>query len=597
MLSYSFSVECPSAQRQSFLLQAREAFAIGLLTKAEGELVNSKQELHTFIKAAYSLTVTHKWLGTSPELLAQATQACQKALTHFYDYCHADGQDRASLCAEIMHLVGQVKLLLQVAPFLNSDKASFTPDSYRNIQNKSVNFTLEGFRKVMQKFQRYHASLCETSDTHCKGTKEEIDGARLCITSWGTTIDTLSTECSTETCKIPKDTCKGNRPQSISNSSAMDPPQKSELCATLGSTDDFGSSWHNFSLSSSGSPQPSSSGYTGSSVCAIEHKGNMIDQSCLTTEVDDEDSVRESHDENKKRDRAVDFHPVPQYSTLVTSSSNTGRDSAKFEVVEAAIETLNSEEDAVADVVGGPLSPSVSGAAVQSLSQLALRTSSSSLSDSFSSQSSWEKISIDLHSPTDRNPQPPCLSKPGTGQSSKSPDSDESFFLLETLDSDDPVNDLAHQKLAFGLESVASSKRQPQQSFDVDPNAETEVDSLPVQPEPVTKDSSAVPQPNLCIPTATSTESSFEMLEAGHPPSKVTPTERVNPPQSMNPLCYSCVKHSIVGSVLPERQYLLSQLDYHALLAGVCHECLLKRLQSDKMQFKLKTHRTAHSRF
>ncbi|KAF7658457.1 hypothetical protein LDENG_00012660 [Lucifuga dentata] len=600
LLSYSFSMECPSSQRQSFLLQAREAFAIGLLTKVEGELVTSKQELHTFLKAAYSLVVTHKWLGTSPEDLAEATQACQKALTHFYDYCHADSQDRDSLCAQIMHLVGQVKIVLQVEPFLNSDKGSFIPDGYRNIENKSVNFSLEGFAKVMQGFQKYHASLCGTSDTNCKGSNEEVDGAKLCITALGTTIGTLSTDCSTETCKIPKDACKGDQPQQkISDSFAMDPPQKFELCTTLRSTDDLGSSWHNLSLSS-GSPRPSSSGCTGSSVHAVEHKGSMSDQSCLTTEVED-DSVQEHPDKHKRRDRVVGFHTFPGSSILVSSSSNTGSDSDKFEMGEAAIETLNSEEDGV---TAGPLKPPVTRAAEQSLSQLTLRTSSSSLSDSFSSQSSWEKISADLLSPTNRDIQL-TLSKPGSGQSSKSPDSDGSFFLLDTFDSktSSSANDPTYKNTTFGLESGPLLKPQPLQSLDVDPNAETEIDSLPVNPEPATKHSYEFPQPNLeksvmeqCIPTKTSTDSSFEMLEAaGHPQRKLASTENRNLPQMKNPLCYSCVNQSIVGSVVPDKQYLLSQQDYRALLAGVCHECLLKRLQSNKMLFKLKTHTTAYN--
>ncbi|KAK5893784.1 hypothetical protein CgunFtcFv8_006623 [Champsocephalus gunnari] len=192
LLSYSFSVECPATQRQSFLLQAREAFSIGLLTKAEGELVTSKQELHTFLKAAYSLTVTHKWLGTPSSVVAKATEACQKVLAHFYDYSNAETQHKDSLCGEITQLVAQVKLLLRVDPFNNSEKGSFIPDSYRNIEDTSVDFTLEGFAKVMRKFQKYHASLCDTTNTNCKGAKE---GVTLCITALGTTI---GTECGTE---------------------------------------------------------------------------------------------------------------------------------------------------------------------------------------------------------------------------------------------------------------------------------------------------------------------------------------------------------------------------------------------------------------
>ncbi|XP_035531732.1 alpha-protein kinase 1 [Morone saxatilis] len=605
LLSYSFSVECPVSHRQSFLLHAREAFTIGLLTKAEGELVTSKQELHTFLKAAYSLTVTHKWLGTPQEVVAQATQACQKALADFYDY-DSDMQDKDSLCAEIMNLVSQVKLLLQVEPFLNSDKGSFIPDSYRNIKDTSVNFTLEGFAKVMQRFQKYHASLCETGNINCKGTKDEIDAARLCITALGTTIGTLNTECSTEASRVSKDALNGEKPQQRgSTSPASHPPQENNLCTTLGSTDNLGSSWQNFSLSSSGSPRPSSSGYTGS--IAIEREAHASNQSCVTTEVDDDrsDSMLQSAT-NRKRDlqgctSGVSSHIVQRSTIPATSSSNASSDSEKFEVIQAGIETLGSGEDWMPDI-GVPLKPSVAEGAAQSLSQLNFRTSSSSLSDSFSSQSSWEKISADLNSPTNRNPLLNSLSKAGTSQSNKS---DGSFFLLETLGSEtsDSAHDPTHKNHTSGWESGASSIPRPLQSLNVGPKMHTEAVSVFLKP--ATENSLATPHPNhsqfvpeQCASTETSTKSSFEMLEenlSGHQGSKVTSIEKVNVPQTKNPLCYSCLKHSPVAGVVPERQFWLSQQDYQALLAGVCHECLLKRLHSDKTQFKLKKHRTAYS--
>ncbi|KAF1380407.1 hypothetical protein PFLUV_G00163410 [Perca fluviatilis] len=594
LLSYSFSVECPASERQSFLLQASEAFAIGLLTKAEGELVTSQQELHTFLKAAYSLTVAHKWLGTPQEVVAQATRACQKALANFYDYCNADTQDKDGLCAEIMHLVGQVKLLLRVEPFLNSDKGSFIPDSYGNIKDTLVNFTLEDFAKVMKRFQKYHASLCKTTNASCKGTKDDIDETRLCITALGTTIGTLYTECSTEACKVAP---KGEEPQERGSCSpAVHPPQKSDLCTTLGSTDNLGSSWQNFSLSSSGSPRPSSSGFTGSS--GVEREAKARNQSCLTSEVNDDrsDSVLQSADGNKKRgshgcNSGVGSQTALRSAIPASSSSNGSADSDKFEVIQAGIETLDTDEDWMTEVGLAPKQSAAEGA-VQSLSQLALRTSSSSLSGSFSSQSSWEKLSADLNSPTNGKPQPSSVSKAGSVQSGKSAESDGSFFLLETLDSksSDSAHDPMHKNHTSGWEF------RPLESLNVDPNINREVDSISVKPA-----TSATPHPNLpeqCASTETSTESSFEMLDehqSGPQHSDVTTSEKVNVPQIKNPLCYSCLKHSAVTSVVPESQYLLSQQDFQALLAGVCHECLLKRLHSDKTQFKLKTHRTAYS--
>nr|XP_040038160.1 alpha-protein kinase 1 isoform X2 [Gasterosteus aculeatus aculeatus]XP_040038161.1 alpha-protein kinase 1 isoform X2 [Gasterosteus aculeatus aculeatus]XP_040038162.1 alpha-protein kinase 1 isoform X2 [Gasterosteus aculeatus aculeatus]XP_040038163.1 alpha-protein kinase 1 isoform X2 [Gasterosteus aculeatus aculeatus]XP_040038164.1 alpha-protein kinase 1 isoform X2 [Gasterosteus aculeatus aculeatus] len=588
LLSYNFSVECPDSQRRPFLLQAREAFSIGLLTKEEGELVTSKQELHTLLKAAYSLTVTHKWLGTSLEVVEQANQACQKALAKFYDYCNADIQDKDGLCAEIMHLVTQVKLLLRVEPFINTDKGSFIPDSYRNTKDTLVNFTLEGFAEVMLRLQKHHASLCETTNTSCKRTTDKIDGEKLCITAMGTTIGTLNTECSTEACKVSEEPVnKGSKPTCVHLT------QRSDPCSTLGSTDNLGSSWQNVSLSSSGSPRPSGSNFTGGP--AIGPQAKVCNQNCLTTEVDDwSDSLLHFTDENKS---PVSSQTVPRPVNPPTSSSNASCASEKFEVIQAGIETLDTGENCMIDDVAAE--PSATEGAAQSLSQLALGTFSSSLNDSFGSQSSWEKISLDPNSPTIRKPQLSSPSKEGTSDSSRSPESDRSFFLLETLDSEtnDSAHHPTHKNHTSGGEFRDVFRPRTLERPIVKPNMHTEVDSVCVKP--ATNNSSATPYPNLSqfVPeqfasTENSTGSSFEMLEdhqSGDKPAEVIP------PQMKNSSCYSCVKQSSVADIVPQSPYVLSQHDYQALLAGVCYECLLKRLHSDKTQFKLKTHRTAHS--
>uniref|UniRef100_A0A3Q1FZK8 Alpha kinase 1 n=1 Tax=Acanthochromis polyacanthus TaxID=80966 RepID=A0A3Q1FZK8_9TELE len=568
-LSFSFSVECPASQRQSFLLQAKEAFGIGLLTKTEGELVTSKQELHTFLKAAYSLTVTLKWLGTPGEVVDQAAQACQEALAKFYEYCKANTQNKENLCTEIMHLVAKVKLLLQVEPFPNSDKQSFIPDSYRNLKDTSVHFTMEGFSKVMQRFQKYHESLCETINGSCRGDKDEMHRKRLCLTALGTTIGPLSTECGTEASKEFTDPPKAETPQQRgSDLSFVHLPQKSALPPTLGSKDNLGSSWQHFSLSSSGSPQPSSSGYIGSSA---KHGQNPSNQSCLTTEADDDrsDSMLQSADENKKQNSQVFNSRVSSYAApnpAIPAPSSSNAISEKFTGLQAEVGTLSSTEDWMADVAEG---------AVESLSQLALKTSSSSLSDSFSSQSSWEKIPADLNSPVYRKPQPSSLSKAETSKISKSPESDGSFCLMETFDSatSDSALDHVYKNHTYGGKVRASFKPQPLESFNVCSNMEAGIDSVPVKH--ANNNSVATPHglsqalTEQCAETEASPEaspeSSFEMLE-------------MNAPQSKNPLCYSCVHPRTEDDVVPARQYLLSLWDYQALLAGVCHECLLKRL-------------------
>ncbi|XP_034532651.1 alpha-protein kinase 1 [Notolabrus celidotus] len=584
LLSHSFSVRCPSHQRQSYLQQAKEAFEIGLLTKAEGELVSSKQELHTFIKAAYSLTVTHKWLGTPLEVIVQATQACQKALATFYDYCKADTQDKDDLWEEIMHLLTRVKLLLKVEPFLNSDKGFFIPDSYRNITDTSVNFTLEGFKKVIQRFRKYHASLCETTNSCCSGTGDKRDGARLCITALGTTVGAPKTESSTESHSVTKDAPNGEEPQHL--------PLKSNLGTTLESTDDLGSSWHNISLSSSGSLRLSNDNNTGN--VAADCAAYARFQSCVTTEVDGDDNMSESAEKNRKQELqdCNSGFGSPTVPMSVTSSNSSNPEKSEM----AQAETLGTK-DLMTGVVGLPLKPSVGEGAVESLSQLTLRTSSSSLGDSFGSKSSWEKISLDPNSPISRIPQAHSLSQAGTRQVFKTPESHESIFLLETLDtqSSDSAVGPTHKTHTSEVESEALSKPRPLRT-DMDPK----VDNISFKPatkdflpNPIPRQSQFVPEQ--CFSTDTSTESSFEMLEenhSGHRSSGDVSAEHVNLPQSRNPSCYSCLKRSI--GVVPESQYVLSQQDYQALLAGVCHGCLLKRLQSDKTRFQLKKHSATH---
>lgn len=538
LLSYSFSVECPANRRESFLLQASEAFRISLLTKAQGQLVTSKQELHTFLKAAYSLTVAHKWLAAPQEVVEKATQACQEALAKFYKY-DAATQDKDALCAEIMHLVSHVKLLLQVEPFLNSDQRSFIPDSYRNIKDTSLNFTLEGFAKVIQKFQRYHASLSQTTEVKCKGSEDCVDGKRLCITSFGT----LTTECYSDD---STDATKRNEPTQSLDSPAELKLQKCDSGATTVSTDSLGSSWQKFSLSSSGSPRP----HPGS--IAIQHEASARDQS--TTEDEDESTDSRQQSTNQS-EWDVKPHADPIPAAPATSSSS---DSERFEEIQAGIETLDTGDD-----VGQK--PSVS-----------LTSSFSHLGDSFSSKSSWEQLSVETSFyPTDTKPQPNSLSKAEIGQRSESPGSDQSFVLINS----------SAQNHISGLPSRAT----PQSS----------VDSACVQT--TTKNSSVTPHQKLAQfdpgqqdPTEPSTGSSFDMLEENQ--SQMSSTEAATVLATKNTSCCSCLKSNSAAAVEPLSQYFLSQEDYKALLAGVCHECLLKRLHSDKTKFKLKTHNTAYSK-
>ncbi|XP_017277538.2 alpha-protein kinase 1 isoform X2 [Kryptolebias marmoratus] len=578
LLSYSFSLECPPPQRASFLQQAREAFAVGLLTKADSDLVTSQQELHTFLKAAYSITVAHKWLGAPQGVVTKAAQACQKALANFYDYSRAATQDKEELCAEIMRLVGQVKVLLGVDPFPNSDKGSFIPDSYRNVKDSSVNFTLEAFSKIMQRFQKYHASLCENTTRRCRGAEDEADGARLCLTALGTTADTLGTECRAD---VDQPQRKGSVP------SSGHPPSDSDTCPTVESSDQLGSSWQRLSPSSSGSPRPPG------------HGANMSNQRCITTESDDGRSADENQKERPHgRDSSISSHAGPKSAASSSFSSKDPGDLEKFEVMQAELETVDTERDWMAIGVAQKQEAGAGGD-LRSLSQLTLKTSSSSLGDSFSSQSSWEKIPSGKNSPACGKPQPSHLSKPETGQRSMSSDSNESFFILETEDSEPSLLDLdATKKNQWKV--GAPSEPRPLENSNINSNMETEVDPEPVKP--ATSSSSAAqynrsqPVPDQCGVTETSTDDSFQMLEVdenGLQLSELTSTENV--PQRKNPLCHSCRSHSTAAAVAPVKQFLLSKQDYQALLAGVCQECLLTRLCSDKTQFKLNSNKTAYN--
>lgn len=500
-------MECPVALRQSVLLQAREAFTIGLLTKAEGETVASKQELHTFLKAAYSLAITHKWLGTPPETVAQATEACLEALAKFHDY-DSDAPNKDFLCAEIMRLVVRVKGLFGVEPFKNSESGSFIPDGYKNMHGASVSFTLEGFALAMQRFKQHHASLCEATNK-CKGLVGGMDGDRVvCITALGTTVDGLNTACEAEAKRRGPD------------SSAAHSHRNSELGTTVGSADELGSSWPNFSSVLGASANTATRGLQ------------------------------------------------PIHAVASSPSNGSGE---MFEVIQARIETLDMGEDG---------KPTRAGETLESLSQLVLRTSDS-LNSSFGSESSWEKADLD----------PTAAAKPvgsvnaGMGQRNTSVGSDGSFQFLQTLDFESSPGD--HQS-----QGDFKKLSQPQT---LESHHAISANSAFLKPASI---GASHPNKQLAS-TEISTESSFQMLQEGLVKLQSgggASAGEESDPRRRNRLCYCCVNGSAAVDLVPERQYSLSQQDYQALLSGICHDCMLKRFYSEKTQFKLKKHRTAHSK-
>ncbi|KAL4631099.1 alpha-protein kinase 1 [Arapaima gigas] len=204
LLSYTFSPSCSNTQRKAFLIQAKETFEIGLLTKTEEEAVPSKLELHLFIKAAHSLAVTHRWLGSPAKTVSQAWHVCLEAMELLQAYSLGEGPDRDRLSREIMRLVGQVKTLFHVQPFLSSEEGSFIPDSYRSTVKDPVQFSLSAFCTVMENFAQYHASVCEAFETSSQQTVNRCEGSfGVCITALKTT-EIPVTECAMENPQFKK---------------------------------------------------------------------------------------------------------------------------------------------------------------------------------------------------------------------------------------------------------------------------------------------------------------------------------------------------------------------------------------------------------
>ncbi|MBN3310756.1 ALPK1 kinase, partial [Amia calva] len=288
LLSYSFSTACPPAERTSYLTRAKEAFEIGLLTKKEEEVVTSKQELHTLVKAAFSLTVTHKWLGVSKESITEANRVCQEAMEKLYSYSSAVGEVKEKLSVEIMKLIRGLKTIWQVQEFLNSDEKSFIPDSYKQTQENQVAFGQGIFQSIIQRYSQYHTSVCEAFQTSCKEPQHGTGGALgVCITALKTATEALETECATENA-VPStppwgshDSAESKRREFARRPENYRPGGKRSTSTSLSESLGSGSSW--LRVSEGGS----SFGWEDladreSSDSAHEGKEDKIDTQCST---------------------------------------------------------------------------------------------------------------------------------------------------------------------------------------------------------------------------------------------------------------------------------------------------------------------------
>ncbi|KFZ60956.1 Alpha-protein kinase 1, partial [Podiceps cristatus] len=198
LLSYSHSKDCPPERRRFYLSEAKESFEIGLLTKNANSPVTSKQELHSFIKAAFCLTTVHRWLYGESEKLREVGQLCREAMgkLHSYSTSFTEEKEKGTLANEIMSLIASIKKHLQVESFPNSDTKSYVPDSYKGTVEKPI---LEGeanFEKILAMHSQHHLSVCEVFENTCRIHKATPGETQVgaCITTLKTETKTVDTE-------------------------------------------------------------------------------------------------------------------------------------------------------------------------------------------------------------------------------------------------------------------------------------------------------------------------------------------------------------------------------------------------------------------
>ncbi|NXX53471.1 ALPK1 kinase, partial [Scopus umbretta] len=202
LLSYSHSKDCPPEKRKFYLSEAKESFEIGLLTKNEKSPVTSKQELHSFIKAAFCLTTVHRWLYGESEKLREVSQVCREAMgkLHSYSTAFTEEEEKGTLAKEIMSLISSVKKRLQVESFPNSDARSYVPDSYKGTVENPILQGEADFEKILAMHSQHHLSVCEVFENTCRihKTAPGENQAGACITTLRTETKNIDTVCTTE---------------------------------------------------------------------------------------------------------------------------------------------------------------------------------------------------------------------------------------------------------------------------------------------------------------------------------------------------------------------------------------------------------------
>ncbi|XP_053317426.1 alpha-protein kinase 1 [Spea bombifrons] len=257
LLSYSLSKDCLMEKKPLYLSEAKESFEIGLLTKKSGDLVTSKQELHSFVKAAFCLANIHTWLQMDSVPAKDVSLLCSEAMEKLAKYSMlTDKQDKGNLANDIMSLVGSVKECLQVQPFATSDDHSYVPDSYRDCAKKTILTGNVKFSKVLEMFSQHHRSVCEAFESSCRSHKATDVEPGACVTALKThTISTAEdSSCPTTGGSDLSSGTHGRRRKLVRSNAlthSLDGTNRKSLGKMQESGNSTSSSWYNVSNSSS----------------------------------------------------------------------------------------------------------------------------------------------------------------------------------------------------------------------------------------------------------------------------------------------------------------------------------------------------------
>ncbi|XP_061275360.1 alpha-protein kinase 1 isoform X4 [Bos javanicus] len=201
LLSYSSSEDCPPGMKNSYLYEAKEAFEIGLLTKKRDEPVTGRQELHSFLKAAFGLTTVHQRLYGEMETVRTASQLCSEAMGKLYTFSNSSrSQEREAVSQEIMSVITRVKEQLQVQSFSNLDDKSYVPEGFKRGLEKPILHGQVDFPKILEAYSQHHTSVCELFESTCGNNKNKQKGMKtgVCITDLKTETQNTDTVSATE---------------------------------------------------------------------------------------------------------------------------------------------------------------------------------------------------------------------------------------------------------------------------------------------------------------------------------------------------------------------------------------------------------------